>query len=491
VESSDDAIVSKDLNGIIASWNAAAERIFGYTAEEAVGRPITIIIPPELQDEEKHILKRLRKGERIDHFETIRVTKSGQRLNISLSVSPIRDARGKIVGASKIARDVTERKRIEAALRERESHLRAAFSQSYSYLVLLSQDGTILEVNRAAIEAAGKTREELIGKKFWDPWWSSLPEEVEILKNSISRAAQGEVVREECFLSLPDGRRRSAHRTLSPILDDTGALVMIVATGLDTTEQHELREKLEARVRQRTHQLEEKNRALQDQAETVRELSGKLLRAQDEERRRIARDLHDSSGQIVAAVQMNLLPMEMEARELNPKFADGVRQCMGLVEQLSKELRTVSYLLHPPLLDEAGLPSALRWYVEGFAERSKIEVQLEVSPDIGRLPRDTEMTIFRIVQEGLTNIHRHSGASSANLHLVRSVEEVCLEIRDNGRGMEGSANGKRMEQGTRAGVGIQGMRERVKNLGGSFEIESSEAGTMLLATLPLTLSVAG
>ena len=264
---------------------------------------------------------------------------------------------------------------------------------------------------------------------------------------------------------------------------------MIVATGLDITEQKELREKLETRVKLRTQELEGKNAALLEQAETVRELSGRLLRAQDEERRRIARDLHDSSGQILVAVQMNLAPIEEEARKMNASFAQVIRESIGLVEQLSKELRTVSYLLHPPLLDEAGLPSALRWYVEGFAERSKIDVQLELSPDLGRLPREMEMTIFRIVQECLTNIHRHSGSQEANIRVARSADEVCLQIQDKGRGMPVSNNGGSSSKLVRSGVGIRGMRERVKQLGGRLEIQSNENGTVVTASMPLASPV--
>ncbi len=490
VESSDDAIVSKDLNGIIASWNAGAQRIFEFTPEEAIGQSITIVIPPELQDEEKEIIKRLRNGERIEHFDTIRRTKSGKRLNISLTISPVKDSTGRIVGASKIARDVTQSKRIERALRESEARLRAAFSQSYSFLILLNRDGTIFEVNRAALEAAGLKREEAIGRKFWELWWSRLPDEAANLKKSVGRAARGELVQEDCYYCLADGTLRFAHRTLSPVLDDAGNLVMIVATGLDITEQKELREELEARVKLRTQELEEKNAALLEQAETVRELSGRLLRAQDDERRRIARDLHDSSGQILVAVQMILTPIEEEARKMNEDFAKGIRESIDLVEQLSKELRTVSYLLHPPLLDEAGLPSALRWYVNGFAERSKIDVQLELSPNLGRLPREMETTMFRIVQECLTNIHRHSGSEEANIRVARSAEGVCLQIEDKGRGMPVSNNGGSSSKLVNAGVGIQGMRERVKQLGGQLDIRSNENGTLVTAKFPPTTPVA-
>jgi len=491
VESSEDAIISKDLNGIIASWNIGAQRIFEYLPEEAIGQSITLIIPEELQHEEKMIIQRLRQGQRIESYQTIRRTKSGKRLNISLTVSPVRDAEGRIVGASKIARDITERKATNKALKEGAARLRAAFSQTYSFFVLLEPDGTIIEANRAALEAAGT--EDVVGRKFWEPWWAPLPEEVDKLKDSVARAAAGELIREECYFCLADGSRRFAHRTLSPVLDENGQVLMLVATGLDLTEQKELREKLEARVQQRTAELQEKNRALLAQAATVRDLSGRLLRAQDEERRRIARDLHDSSGQILVAVQMQLAPLEAKARRSNPEFVEGIRQSLDLVDELSKELRTVSYLLHPPLLDEAGLSAALQCYAEGFSQRSQIEVQLEVASDLNRLSRDLETTIFRIVQESLTNIHRHSGGNHASIKLFRSGVEVLLHVKDNGQGISvsangGPANGRSTKEGppagSRVGVGIQGMRERVKQLGGTFEIKSDENGTTVSASFP-------
>jgi PAS domain S-box-containing protein len=485
VESSEDAIISKDLNGIINTWNAGAERVFGFTPQEAIGRSITIIIPPDLREEEKQILRRLRRGERIEHYETERMNKAGQRLNISLTISPVKDSKGAIIGASKIARDVTERKRIETALRENEARLRAAFTQSYSFLVLLTPDGTILEVNDAALSAAGCTRTQALGRKFWEPWWSPLAEETAILKKSIARAAAGERIAEECYFCLADGRRRFAHRTLNPIPGDDGKVVMIVATGLDMTEQKELRDQLELRVKQRTQELEEKNRHLVAQTGMVRQLSGKLLSAQDEERRRIARELHDSAGQLLVALQMGLVSLEEESRKLDPKFARDIRQNVELVDQLSREVRTLSHLLHPPLLDEAGLSSAIRWYVEGFAERSKIELQLELSSDLGRLERDQETAMFRIVQECLTNIHRHSGSKKASVRLQRSQEEIRLEVEDYGKGMPVSKNNGSSSKPIRAGVGIQGMRERVTQLGGHFEIHSNGSGTLVTACLPL------
>jgi PAS domain S-box-containing protein len=218
--------------------------------------------------------------------------------------------------------------------------------------------------------------------------------------------------------------------------------------------------------------------------ENMRALSGQLLKLRDDERRHIARELHDSSGQIILALNMNLASIEAEAERLSPKAVKACRDCAELLQQMSKDLRTMSHLLHPPLLDEVGLPSAIRLYVEGFAERSKIAVTLEQSPEFGRLSSVAETAIFRIVQECLTNIHRHSGSSTARIRITRDELEVRVEVQDEGKGLPVPAEGN--SPGLKAGVGIQGMRERVRQLGGLCEISSGKGGTRVVAILPLT-----
>ena len=486
VESSDDVILSKDLNGVITSWNAAAERIFEYSAQEAIGQPITIIIPPELREEGSQILKRLKNAERLEHFETVRVTKSGKRINVSLTISPITDSQGRVIGASKIARDITEHKHTEKELWENQELLRAAFAQTYSLLAMLSVDGTIFEANRAALEGTGFSRGEVLGRKLWDVWWHSLPEEQAIAKTSVETAARGLTVREECQYMLRDGTIRFADRTLNPVQNERGDVVMIVASGLDITEHRQLRSMLEDRVHERTGELEMKNLELMRHAEVVRELSARLLQIQDEERRRIARELHDSVGQMLAAVNMNIAQVNRELDALSPESAKAMTDNEGLLEEISREIRTISHLLHPPLLDEVGLQSALEWYIDGFSERSKINVTLELPTDFGRLPRNLEITLFRVVQECLTNIHRHSGSSTAAVRVARSENEVRLEVRDAGKGIPAETQ-TTLASGKLSGVGLRGMSERLRQMGGQLEVHSNGTGTLVTATLPIEI----
>lgn len=233
-------------------------------------------------------------------------------------------------------------------------------------------------------------------------------------------------------------------------------------------------DELEGRVRERTAELE-------GAQSDLRALSNHLMQMQDDERRRIARELHDSAGQILVALKLNLAQLEPNAEQLDPKTSR-LGECLLLIDQLTKELRTISHLLHPPLLDELGLISAVRWYVEGFAERSQIPVDLQLSSDVGRLSRDLETTIFRIVQECLTNIHRHSGSSTAGIRITRDSEYIEVEVRDHGKGIPGvrDSTGPIMP-----GVGIRGMRERVRQLKGTMKILSDTSGTVVLVRLPV------
>lgn len=220
--------------------------------------------------------------------------------------------------------------------------------------------------------------------------------------------------------------------------------------------------------------------------ENLRELSARLLQFQDEERRAIARELHDSTGQLLAALNMYLMPLAQNGHRLEPETHKAIKESLRIVNELSKEVRTMSHLLHPPLLDEAGLSSAVRWYVEGFSERSKIGVDIQITDQIGRLPRDLETAIFRIVQECLTNVHRHAASSKASICLSRTSDEIRVEVKDEGKGISPERRTE-LELAGKAGVGLRGIRERVRQLGGKLEIQPREdgSGTIVIALLPL------
>jgi PAS domain S-box-containing protein len=474
VQSSDDAIVTKDLNGIITSWNGSAERIFGYTKEEAVGKPIAMLIPSELQDEEKEILRRLRAGQRIDHFETVRITKNGQKVLVSLTVSPVKDSSGKIVAASKVARDVTRTKQIEQALRESEQKMRfcldAAQIGTWHWDIKTGNiywSESMARINGYPVGELNGNLETLL-QRVNDA-------DRERIQRLIRQALEGDgKYYAEYRVTKYDGVAAWMEARGQVIFDSEHVPITMMGISRDISERkvaeaalQEAREQLEMRVKERTSEL---NRA----QEQLRALSGRLLQTQDEERRRLARELHDTAGQLLVALNLTLVPVEETLLKSDPQLAKQVSSGLALVDELSRDLRTMSHLLHPPLLDEAGLHSAVRWYVEGFAERSKIQVDLQLDRSVGRLPAEFETAIFRIVQECLTNIHRHSGSKSASISITREEGDIKLEIIDHGKGMS-----KPLPRG---GVGIQGMRERVRQLGAELQIDSGSAGTRISAT---------
>ena len=213
----------------------------------------------------------------------------------------------------------------------------------------------------------------------------------------------------------------------------------------------------------------------------LRELSARLMDMQDAERRRIARDLHDSTAQTLAALSMTLSMLQRWAGDLPSEARTLLAEATGLARRCSDELRTMAYLLHPPLLDELGLAGAVRDYCDGFAERSGLRVDLAFPDNMGRLPREVETALFRVMQESLTNVHRHAGSRTASIRFARGSAEVRLEVEDSGCGMPAA----RAKAGGAVGVGIAGMRERLVQLGGRLEVVSAPSGTTIRAVLPL------
>ncbi|MGC1685065.1 MAG: PAS domain-containing protein [Candidatus Acidiferrales bacterium] len=230
-------------------------------------------------------------------------------------------------------------------------------------------------------------------------------------------------------------------------------------------------------------ELKQTEETLRQRTVALQNLSARLLRLQDDEHKRIARELHDSVGQYLAAVKMNLLVLKGSAADGNDAIHSEIEQ---LIERCIVETRTLSHLLHPPALDELGFAAAAQWYVEGFAKRSGIHVTIELPPQMDRLPHAVELTLFRVLQEGLTNIHRHSGSPKAEIVLAINDAEVSLQITDHGRGMPQDMLELFQKTGSHAGIGLAGMRERVNELAGRLEITSTTHGTQINVTISLS-----
>src|ERR1700687_923797 len=215
----------------------------------------------------------------------------------------------------------------------------------------------------------------------------------------------------------------------------------------------------------------------------LQNLSLRLLKVQDEERRKLSRDLHDSTGQTLTALKINISFLQESCKQDPAKMAL-VAEAVELTDQAIQEIRTMSYLLHPPLLDEVGFGCAAEWYTEGFAKRSGIKVALDIATEQERLPMSVEIVFFRILQESLTNVHRHSGATQVNVCFLPKLEEIVLEIRDNGCGIPAESVNRLRETSTGTGVGLSGMRGRIQELKGELQIESDGHGTTLRAIVP-------
>lgn len=488
VESSDDAIVSKTLDGMITSWNNGAERLFGYRAEEAIGQPITLIIPLDRRHEETKIIESLRRGERIDHFQTVRQRKDGTLVDISLTISPVRDLSCKIVGASKIARDISSSLRSERALADQAGLLEL----SNDAIIVRDDQNRITYWNRGATEIYGYSREEALGRRSHDLFQTVFPEPLETIEETLRRDGRwtGELVHKR-----KDGREIIVTSRWALDRNFVGHPLSVLETNNDITLQKHSEQKLrqseeqlrtlndtlEAKVIQRTQELEKRTTQVFD-------LSMRLLRTQDDERRHIARELHDTSGQTMTVVGMKMERFIEKIKQTAPELAAEQEVIRGLIEKLNQEIRTTSYLLHPPLLDEGGLGVALPWYIRGLTERGGLDIRLVVSENIGRLSQDMELVIFRLIQECLTNVRRHSGSKTALIRIVRDEDKISVEVIDQGKGVSPEILAQIQSRGT--GIGIRGMRERVRQFNGEMKIESNGAGTNVSFTFPLVLETA-
>lgn len=483
VNGSDDGIISKNLDGVITSWNAGAERLFGYTAQEAIGQSVTILIPAGRIDEETEILKRLKRGERVDHFETVRLRKDGTPLDISLTISPMWDSTGRIVGASKIARDITRRERAEEALRKSEEQLQAIYDSTFEYIGLIAPDGTVIDCNRSSLEFAGNAREDVVGLPFWEtPWFANTPGAPEELRESLAHAAAGEFVRYEIPLRRPSGEIITFDFSLHPVRNEHGEVVFIVPEGRDITERKQVEEAIRDLNETLEERVEERTAALLSYQDQLRALAAQLSKAEEQERHRIAADLHDNLGQILAVCKMKIDLLQKHG--LPDQAASGMVELAELMDEANRYTRELmSDLKPPPALDKKDMRAAMDW-VANKMKKHDLNVTIEDDKQSKPLSEEVQATLLQSVRELLFNVVKHAFVNEARIILSRLDKQVQVIVEDKGKGFK--LEDKDPVPTENGGFGLFNIRERMNLLGGSLGIDSEPGrGTRVTLYAPV------
>ena len=352
--------------------------------------------------------------------------------------------------------EFTQHRRTEGEARQSQEIVNAFFSSSTVGFGILDSELRYVRFNDVLPRMGGLEPEDLLSKSVSEVFGERAPGAEKVLRNVLRTGVP--VLDREVSGELPGQPGSLRHWLVNyfPLPDPQGQLNQLGIIAVDVTARH-------------------------NAEDALRKLSGRLLGIQDQERRRIARELHDSLGQYLAGLKITL---EMLAQ--SPSRTDALlTECSEILDKAIIETRTLSHLLHPPLLDEAGFASAASWFVNGFSQRSGIPIALEISPDLPRLSEAVEIALFRVLQESLTNVHRHSQATSAEIRVETDAEQITIEIRDRGRGVPQHILRQLDGDGTNLGVGLAGMRERIHELGGTFSVTSDESGTAVRASVPL------
>jgi two-component system, chemotaxis family, CheB/CheR fusion protein len=467
-------VVMVDRGLRIRRFTGAAAKTFKILSSD-MGRPISDIRPDiDVPDLDKLI------GGVIDTLalKEIEVQDKGKHW-YSLQIRPYRTQDDKIDGAILVLSDIDAAKQISDRTKKSEEFMMDILDTVREPLLVLDVNLAVLYASPAFLKTFSLTREGINGNFFYrlgNGQWD-IPEIRESLEAVITEGAPvRDMEVEHTFAPLGTKTMLLNARRIEE--SHSGRAMMLLAIE-DITE------------RKRAQEILERSKAeleliVKRRTAAVRKLSVDIIRAQDEERRKISRELHDSVGQYLA-----LAKISVEALQQSETTEKGIKAVLHLAETLEKcmtETRTISHLLHPPLLDEVGFASAAKWYAKGFSERSGIEINLHIPHELTRLSSDTELVLFRVLQESLTNIHRHSGSKSADIRLQFGGGEIRLEVRDYGNGIPPELLSRARTTGQGFGVGMNSMRERVSDLGGWFEIESDKGGTVILVSIPQSVS---
>ncbi len=464
VRSSDVAIIGRKLDGTVVSWNPAARRMFGYSAKEMIGRSILTLVPPERLAQSRKLMAAVRRGQRLQHIEAEAMRKDGTRIPFVVTVSPVRNEEGKLVGASVIARDIIQRKRADARIRYERDRAQRYLDIAEVIILVLDRRGRIVLLNRKGCEVLGWGQDEC--RLLHRDWFSNCVPRVyrrqarENFRRRLSQEPAGPRHYESPVLTRSGQERLIAWHS-RVLRDEDGRAIGKLISGEDVTER----------------------RAAE---EALRQFPGRLLQVRDEERRRIARELHDSTAQRLAFLITQLGRAQRLGAQANGNAARLLREARAAAGQALREVRSLAYLLHPPLLEEMGLVSALRVYIAGLQKHNKMQIDLDIAARLDRFPRNIELCAFRIVQEALSNALRHSRSRSARVQLVREPGSLVVKVIDRGRGLPRVDGGQSQVMGRRVGLGLAGMRERVSLVDGRLEIRSGKSGTTVTAVIPVS-----
>jgi PAS domain S-box-containing protein len=460
VEAINEGAATLLFDGTILYSNRQFATMLGQPLERLIGKSFMDFFPLPARCDIRDLLIQARDGG--VRCEVELPQDGGSVLPAQLSLNPFSDAG--VEALCLVATDLSQSKRAELerimaerALSEQEERNRLVLSNIKDYAIfVLDPGGNVTSWDSGAERVHAFKSNQIIGRHF-SRFYTQ--DEIERRKPQMDMqiASAEDRIESEGWRLRADGSRFWANVILSSLRDENGSLRGFICVTRDITDRKRAEEEL-------------------------RKLSIRLMNLQDQERRRIARELHDSEGQNLSLLLMSLSKLKRTCDNLGDDARNLLTESIEMANECLRDVRTLSYLLHPPLLDEFGLISALQWYVEGFSERSGIAVNLDVPSALNRLPAEMETSLFRLVQEGLTNIHRHSGSQTAEISLICDGDGLRLKIEDHGKGM--SATEVSGKNGTGAGVGLASMRERVRELGGALEISSQAGRTQINVRLP-------
>ncbi len=455
VEAAPDAIFIES-DGRYAFANTGLCRLLEVKdASEVLGQEVIRHVIPSMRAQVQSRMERLRReGKAMDPIQGMIQRPDGAEVPVEVTAVPMEYQGRQAVLV--MARNISRRLAAEADRRQQQDLLQAVLRSASDAIFAKDLKCRYLLINESGARVLGQPIDSILGRTNHDILPSGIAATLEASDQQVLQSGQ------RCEFDVPllvGGQRRHYFLRKEPIRDESGRLTGLLGVARDMTRQVEAEESL-------------------------RRLSGRFLRLQDEERRNIARELHDTTAQGLVAISLGLSEALRSAKDGNGGWIEALEECQTLVEGCTRDVRTLSYGLHPPMLDEMGLPAALEEYVKELAKRSGLKLECVCGRDLGRLGQDAEMALFRVAQEALLNVNRHSGSATAQVMLRSVGGSIELEVKDDGKGIAPDRLDQ-LRRGTSVGVGISGMRERLRQLGGELDVMSDGAGTVVLARLPV------